>query len=72
MATNNGPEYLLPLTGEQLRFLKLNCESNIVLGLGILQECGSEDAAFAKKVVALNEQFKEIRDALIKLEKGDV
>lgn len=64
--SNNAPDYLLPLTGEQLQFLKDNCGANIVLGLQLLQDC--KDRGTAEKLVALNQNFKGILDACKKAE----
>lgn len=65
--SNGAPEFLVPLTGDQLRFLKDNCGANIVLGLQLLQDC--DDRGTAEKLVALNTQFKGILDACKKAEK---
>lgn len=65
--SNGAPEFLLPLTGEQLRFLKDNCGANIAIGLQLMQD--SEDRGTLEKLVALNENFKGILDACKKAEK---
>ncbi len=62
---NNPPAVILELTQEEATFILDNCESNIAMGLNLLQASTSE--ATARKVVDMMENFKTIR---AKVQKG--
>ena len=61
---NQPPYKTLDLTKDQAEFLLSNCETNIRAGLTFLNECKDRDTA--KRLVKLTENFKAIRDLLVK------
>lgn len=60
----NSPDVLLELTTEEGKFILEHCESNMAMALTILGGPISREGAV--KIVNLNEQFKTIRNKLIK------
>lgn len=62
--SNNPPAAVLELTLVQAEFLMNNCDSNIEFGLKGLQTM--ESAESAARLVAIIEQFKDIRKLLLK------
>ncbi len=60
--SNRPPYAVVELTQEQYDFLMRNCESNMTMALGLLTTTTSRTQA--EKIVALNEQFKDIRETL--------
>lgn len=62
--SNNAPHAVVELTEEQYTFLLHNIDSNLVLGLELMQ--GTQDRSTAEKLVKLNEDFKSLRDAVMK------
>lgn len=63
--SNNPPDVILELTSAQAAFLMGNCDSNIAFGLSAMQNSELSRAS-VEKLVALMEEFKGIRKALIK------
>ncbi len=65
MTSNNPPDVVLNLTMTQAEFLRSNCESNMVFALNAMQN-GDLPRSAVEKLVALNEQFKDIKRLLDK------
>lgn len=65
MTSNNPPDVVLNLTMAQAEFLRGNCESNMVFALNAMQN-GDLSRSAVEKLVALNEQFKDIKRLLDK------
>lgn len=63
MAGNNPPDVVLELTRDEAQFLLRNCDTNIAFGLANLQ---TMERPAAEKLVGLIEQFKGLRNKLIK------
>jgi len=63
--SNNPPAVVLELTEKQAKFLLSNCNSNIEMALRMLTQHGN-NRAMSERVIALNEQFKELRAMLLK------
>jgi hypothetical protein len=62
--SNHPPEIELGLTRKQAQFLMDNCDRNIEFSLkAMMMPKMSREGA--EKLVALNEQFKEIRNLLL-------
>lgn len=62
---NNPPAAVVELSQEEYDFLVANCDSNIMLGLNVMQEMGydmSEEAL--RELVDLTEKFKKLKDKL--------
>lgn len=61
--SNNPPDVELALTTKQAKFLLANADQNIIFALGAVQTVSETGA---RKLVDIMEQFKEIRELLIK------
>lgn len=64
---NKAPDVTLELTERQAQFLLKNCNSNMAVALSALQGIVMQDidsAHTARRLVAMLEQFKEIRELL--------
>lgn len=62
--SNNGPFAVIELTQEQYEFAMRNCETNLTLGLELMQQAQSR--AVVENLVQMNNDFKSLRDALKK------
>lgn len=62
---NKGDLVWVGLTPAQAKFLSENCDSNILFGLTLVQKGQLPEDAL-RKMVALMEEFKEIKAALKK------
>lgn len=64
MSSNNPPEISLNLTSTEAKFLLQNCNANIRMGLGAIEQKMSESSI--RKLIELMEDFKTIREKLLK------
>lgn len=65
MTSNNPPAAVLELNAKQAEFLLSNCDTNITFALNALQD-GSMSERGLRKIVGIMEDFKEIRELLVK------
>jgi hypothetical protein len=63
MTTNKPPAAILELNQEQAELMMTNCNSNLTLGLQLLN--GVKSRENAEKLVKFNEFFKTIRASLL-------
>lgn len=62
--SNHPPEVTVELTRELAEFVVENCDSNLVLGLQLTQSLQDRDKL--EQLVALNDRFKKLKDAVKK------
>jgi hypothetical protein len=64
MQSNNPPDVILELTKQQAEFLLKNCNSNITMGLKLI-DMPDVSRGTLERAVALMEEFKAIRAMLV-------